>query len=320
MAMNVLVTGGAGAIGGNLVHELLKHTEVSTIVAVDNLSSGYLENVPSDPKLHFIQGDIADMEVLEMVFSKPIDLVFHLAANFANQNSVEFPDRDLQTNGAGTLRLLEKAHAYKVKRFIYTSSSCVYGAQTGVLEESMQANTLDTPYAITKLLGEQYVRFFYEYHGLPAAIVRLFNTYGAGERPGKYRNVIPNFFYQALNGQPLQITGTGQETRDFNFIDDTVRGIILAAWREGIEGMIFNIASGVEMSILEIAQRINQLTSNPAGVLLKGRRKWDRVFHRRASINRARQFLGYEPTVSLHEGLRRTGEWFKTTELKECSR
>lgn len=317
MGMNVLVTGGAGAIGSNLVRELLRKSLVLNVIVLDDLSSGYLENIPTDPRVYWIQGDVADSGTLDRVFSHSIDVIFHLAAHFANQNSVEFPEKDLQTNGLGTLKLLQMAHRHKIKRFIYTSSSCVYGAQPGVLEETTCALSLDTPYAMTKLLGEQYADFFYVYHGLPTVILRLFNTYGPGERPGKYRNVIPNFYYQAMRGQPLQITGTGQETRDFNFMEDTIKGILLATWAEGVEGKVVNIASGAETTLLEIAERINQLTSNSAGIVFIDRRKWDKVVRRKASIRLARELLGYEPSVSFSEGLARTYEWLKTVGMKE---
>lgn len=314
--MNILVTGGAGAIGGNLVHRLLAETDHKLIV-LDDLSSGHESNVPSNERVLFVRGSIVDDEILQEVFSSaPPQIIFHLAANFANQNSVDYPKKDLEVNGMGTLKLLEYAAAHKVSRFIYSSSSCVYGNRPGVLKEDCQEFSVDTPYAITKLLGERYVRFFHDHHKLGTVILRFFNTFGPLEYPGKYRNVIPNFILRALRGEPLPITGTGEETRDFNFVDNTVSGIFSSMTAKNIEGKIFNLASGKETSIREIAQEINRLTGNPAGIEFKERRSWDTVVRRLASVDEARKYLGYEPKVSAMAGIQKTYEWIKSQDLK----
>ena len=158
--------------------------------------------------------------------TKP-ERVFHLAALFANQNSVEHPDRDLTVNGLGVVKVLEHAQRAGVAKVLYTSSSCVYGNKAVMRETDIDFKP-DTPYAITKLLGEQYCRFWSEFHKLDTVMVRLFNTYGPGEHPGRYRNVIPNFMKLAMAGEALADHGTGEETRDFNFVADTVAGMILA--------------------------------------------------------------------------------------------
>jgi UDP-glucose 4-epimerase len=153
----ILVTGGAGAIGSNLVRELLKYS--CKIVILDDLSSGYIENVPKNSKVEFIKGSVTDNRVLKRVFSKKIHIVFHLAAFFANQNSIEHPDTDLMTNGYGTLNVLQHAKDANVERFVYASSSCVYGDVQSAAIESHKDFHLDTPYAITKLLGEYYAKY-----------------------------------------------------------------------------------------------------------------------------------------------------------------
>lgn len=307
----VFITGGAGAIGSNLSVELLEF-DPARVVILDNLSSGRRSLVPTDDRVRLYVGDVGDDEMLHLVFSEnEIDIVFHLAANFANQNSVDHPRRDLATNGIGTLKLLEYAQRAQVERFLYTSSSCVYGGKEAPLTEEDTDFNLDTPYAITKLLGERYVNFFHEFHGLPTVILRYFNAYGPGEFPGRYRNVIPNFFARAAQGLPLVITGTGQETRDFTFVGDNVRLTLQAAASDKGLGRVYNVASGVETSILELAERINDLTGNPAGIEFAPKRGWDNIPRRQADISRARDELGYRPQTKLKDGLKTTWDWLK---------
>src|SRR3989344_1675709 len=215
---NILVTGGAGAIGMNLVNHILTQ-KVNKVIIVDDLSSGFLSNVPKDKRVIFIKGDIADSKVIDKAFSHaPVDIVYHLAAHFANQNSIEHPVRDLKSNGIGTINLLESSVKNNVKRFIYFSTSCIYKSKNQKLRESDLDLKFDTPYAISKYIGEKYVHFYHHFYGLPTVTLRIFSSFGPGERSGLYRNVIPNFFYKAMRGESLTITGTGRETRNFTFV------------------------------------------------------------------------------------------------------
>ena len=307
----VVVTGGAGAIGSALCRRILAEG-CSKLVVIDDLSSGFKENLPTDNRVQFVQGSITDPSVLKQVFVAPCDVVFHLAAHFANQNSVDHPTIDLEVNGLGTLYLLEHALQTGVKRFIFASSSCVYGNQAGALSENQALLSLDTPYAITKLLGEQYVNFFQHFHKLPTVILRYFNSFGPGERPGKYRNVIPNFIAQALRGQSLVITGTGDETRDFTYIDNTVEGTLRAAISEQSIGKTYNIGAGREVKIIELAKTINHLTKNTAPIVFKPRRAWDSVEHRCANITAAQTDFVFSPDHDFNSQLTRTVEWFKS--------
>ena len=307
----ILITGGAGCIGSNLTRTLLK-TNVEKIMVLDDLSSAERWNVPNDPKVTFVQGSILDDEVLKSVFSEKPSYVFHLAALFANQNSIDHAETDLMVNGLGILKVLQYSHLAEVEKFVFSSSGCsVYGSQAPLpLREDFVSLHLDTPYQITKLLGELYCNFFHNYHGLPVAIGRLFNVYGPGEIPGKYRNVTPNFIYWALHDQPLPVMGTGEETRDFTFVEDAVDGLLLAGVIPEAVGEAINIASETETKIIDLANTINELTGNKKGVKFVERRKWDKIVRRRASIAKARKMLGYEPKTARKQAIKKTVDWF----------
>ena len=308
----ILVTGGAGAIGSNLVKTLLK-ADPELVIVIDDLSSGHLWNLPKDPRVYFMHGSILDDEKMKRAFSFKPQYVFHLAAHFANQNSVDHPETDLLVNGLGTLKVLEYAHLVDVERLVYASSGCsVYGSNAPLpLREDYVSLHLDTPYQINKLVGELYCNYFHDYYGLPVAIARYFNVYGPGEVPGKYRNVIPNFMWWAMNNQPLPITGTGEETRDFTFVDDIVDGTLRMGVIKEAVGEAINLSSGKETKIIDLAKMINEITGNKAGIVFKPRRDWDKAIRRRASIEKARKILGYQPKTEMKDGLRRVYKWFK---------
>jgi UDP-glucose 4-epimerase len=307
---NVLITGGAGCIGSNLTRALI-NADAARIIVLDDLSAAEKWNIPVAPSVTFIEGSILDEEVLKRAFSRKLDYVFHLAAHFANQNSVDNPETDLLVNGLGTEKVLQYSHITGVKRFVFASSGCsVYGSQAPLpLKEDFVSLHLDTPYQITKLLGELYCNFFYNYYGLPVAIARYFNVYGPGEIPGAYRNVIPNFIYWALHQRKLPITGTGEETRDFTFVEDIVDGTLrLGVILEAV-GDAFNLASETETKVIDIAKMVNELTGNKNGVEFVARRDWDKITRRRASIEKARKVLGYEPQMKMKEGIKRAFDW-----------
>jgi len=279
---------------------------------LDDLSSAERWNVPSLPGVMFVEGDILDEVKLKRVFFERPSIVYHLAAFFANQNSVDHPERDLMVNGMGTLRLLEYSVFTGVERFVYASSGCsIYGSSAPLpLREEFMSMHLSTPYQITKMLGELYCNFFHNQYGLKVVKPRFFNSYGPGEVPGQYRNVIPNFIYWAMKGQPLPITGTGEETRDFTYVGDIVDGLLRAGTMESAIGQEFNLASGVETRIVDLANMINEATGNKAGIVFAQRRKWDTKRRLLASIDRARKQIGYNPSTPFEEGLRHTIQWF----------
>ena len=306
----VLVTGGAGAIGSNVARSFAADRRVTVL---DDLSSGHEENIRG-AAVELVRGSITDNDALDRAFSPAPDVVLHLAAFFANQNSVDHPERDLAVNGIGTIKLLERARAVGVRRFVYASSSSVYENAWTALAEDALSDSVATPYAITKRLGERYVAFHHQRYGLPTVVLRLFNVYGPGERPGRYRNVIPNLLFRALTGRALVITGTGEETRDFTYVDDVVAAFALAADRTEAVGGTFNIGSGVDTSVRALVDKIGALVGD-VPVEQAPRRLWDTVTRRQADIRAARAILGYVPRVGIDDGLRRTLEWFRTLDL-----
>jgi UDP-glucose 4-epimerase len=307
----VIVTGGAGAIGGNLCRKL---TTLGTkkIFILDNLSSSYRWNIPNTSGTMFVRGDILDDAILKRIFKKKPDYVFHLAAHFANQNSVDNPEEDLMINGVGILKVLQYAHLTGVKRFVYSSSGCgVYGLESRMpFEEKDISIHLHTPYQVTKLLGELYTNYFYNLYDLPIVNARFFNSYGPGEVPGRYRNVIPNFFYWAMKGLPLPITGEGTETRDWTYVGDIVNGLIAMGVRDEAIGEAFNLGAGREQRVIDMAKTVNRLTGNDAGVQYKERRDWDVKTRLLSCINKAEKKLGYKPCMKFEKGLENTHQWF----------
>ncbi|MBM3554992.1 MAG: NAD-dependent epimerase/dehydratase family protein [Alphaproteobacteria bacterium] len=301
----LVVTGGAGAIGSRLVREVLKAGD--EVAVLDDLSSGHRKLLPGNARL--IEGSVVDDAALDAAFAIRPTHVVHAAALFANQNSVDHPEDDLAVNGLGTLKVLQRATKAGA-RVVYVSSSCVYGNKPAMREDDPELDP-ETPYAVTKLLGERYAAYFARHDRLDVVSVRLFNSYGPGEFPGRYRNVIPNFFALALEGKSLTITGTGEETRDFNFVGDTVGGILGALFGPGKAGAIYNIASGRETRIRDLAEKINAVTGNKAPIVFAPRRSWDGVLTRRGSIERARVDFGYRPTIELDQGLAETCAWLR---------
>lgn len=306
----VLVTGGAGCVGGNLIKRL---DELGAkIVVLDNLSSSYEWNLPDLDNLNFVKGDILDDAALKRVFKEKPNLVFHLAAHFANQNSVDNPEHDLMVNGIGILKVLQYAQLADVERFVYSSSGCgVYGLDSKMpFKENDISISLHTPYQVTKLLGELYTNYFNNLYDLPIVNARFFNIFGPGEVPGKYRNVIPNFFYWSITNQALPITGDGSETRDWTYVEDIVNGLVSMGIEEEAIGEAINLGSGKDHKVIDMANKINDLTGNSEGIAYAPRRDWDAKNKLISSIEKAKEILDYKPTVSFDKGLKRTYGWF----------
>lgn len=305
-----IVTGGAGAIGSRLVRRLLE-LNAPTVLVVDDLSSGYRWLLPDDPRLVFVEADVAAF------FDHRLTLrdahLFHLAAFFANQNSVDHPEADLHTNGLGTLRVLKWAAENRCRRVVYASAGCSIagsGVQGEAIHEEMPVSLeMSTPYQITKVLGEFYCNYYRE--RVSTVRCRFFNSYGPGEVPGRYRNVIPNFIWWAMHHQPIPITGTGEETRDFIFVSDMVDGLIRCMTTPGAHGGAFNLGTGIETPVRELARLILELTGSRSEILHRPRREWDHCLRRQADISKARRILDHRPAVALTAGLAATVQWFR---------
>lgn len=319
----VLVVGGAGFVGSNLTRMLLA-SRVERVVVIDNLLSAERDNLPAnEPRLDLIVGSIADDPVLAQV-EDGFDLVFHLATYHGNQSSIADPLADHQNNTLTTLKLLNHLRGFeRLKKLVYSGAGCAAAKKTfedaePTTEEAPLSIVQDSPYSISKLVGELYAAWYHKQHGLPAVRARFQNVYGPGEVLGAgrwrgtpatvWRNVTPTFVWKALHGQPLPLDNEGIATRDFIYVEDICRGLIACALR-GAPGDVYNIASGQEHSIKELAETINELTGNRAGVELHPRRSWDTSGKRFGSVEKARDQLGFEAKVGFREGLERTIAW-----------
>jgi nucleoside-diphosphate-sugar epimerase len=302
--MRVLVTGGAGFIGSNLVRALCARGD--EVVVFDNLVTYLSLDAIRDvlDRVEFLHGDMRCPEDLDRLGSRPFDRVYHLAASFANELSVEHPALDVRSNVEGTSNVTLFARKVGCGLFVYTGSSSSYGDAALPAEEDgpMHAHT---PYATSKHGGELTVQA----SGLSHAVLRLFNVYGPGDPPGRYRNAIPNMM-RALDrpGGGLRVLGR-EATRDFTYVDDVV-GVMLDAQRA--EGQVVNVGTGVETPIASLAAEILRVFELPEDRITFGEpRPWDRVPRRRASVARLERLFGYVPKSRLPEGLRATARWLR---------
>lgn len=308
----ILVTGGAGAIGRNLTYKL-SLLGAEKIIVLDNLSSAYEWNIPNNKNILFIKGDIRSDDDLKRVFHHKPEIVFHLAAFFANQNSVDYPLLCEEVNGRGMIKLLEYCVlSDRVEKFVYTNSEGgAYGNDCSIpYTESEISLNLSSPYYISKMAGESYCYYYNKMYGLPVAVLRLFNSYGPGEVPGQYRNVIPNFIYWALKNIPLPLTGDEKMGRDFVFVNDTVEGILRAAFVAEAVGESINIATGNSTLIHELAKIIIDKTGSKAGIKILNKRKWDTRESITGSYNKCQQILNFIPSTNFIDGIEITINWF----------
>jgi UDP-glucose 4-epimerase len=323
--VSTLVVGGAGFVGGNLVREQLARG-AERVVVVDNFLSSELENVPEDPRVELREGSIADDAILAGIDDE-FEHVFHLATYHGNQSSIADPLADHEHNLITTLKLFEQVKGFeRLRKLVYAASGCTlaphtYGDAEAVTEDGDVPLDLDSPYQISKVVGEFYAVYFHRQDGLPTVRARFQNVYGPGEILGAgrwrgtpatvWRNVAPAFVYRAVKRMPLQLENEGLASRDFIYVGDIVEGLLRCATK-GEPGEVYNLAAGVETSICELAETINRIAGNDAGVELLPARDWDRSGRRFGSPEKARRELGFEASVDLEDGLRRTVEWTRT--------
>lgn len=320
----VLVVGGAGFIGTNLVELLLKE-DVKEIWIIDNLLSSEKDSISTDPRVKFIEGSIADDEILSQVQDN-FDYVFHLATFHGNQSSIFDPLADHQNNVLTTLKLFNHLRDFvNLKKVVYSSAGCsvadkTFNAPDPACEDAPIRIDHDSPYSISKIIGEFYSVYFHKQHGLPTVRARFQNVYGPWEILGAgkwrgtpatvWRNVVPVFIYKALKRQPLPVENKGITTRDFVFVEDICHGLMACA-EKGSEGDVYNIATGTEIRIIDLANKINALTGNKTPIDLKPKRPWDNSGRRFGSTIKAEKELGFKAVVEIDDGLRITIDWTK---------
>jgi UDP-glucose 4-epimerase len=303
----ILVTGGAGFVGSNLVKHLVEGgNDVTVMDDFFTGREGFLEGL----NCKLVRGSVADKDlVLDAMANK--EIVFHLAArNIIVSNSK--PREDLEVNVLGTFNVLEAAKKLAVQRVVYTSTASVYG-NPKVLPITEESEKLFLSfYSASKFSGEVYANAFYEVFGLPVSVVRYSNVYGYNQSPGNpYCGVIGKFLHNAVNNQPMQIHGDGEQTRDFTFIDDAVSATIQAAVVPRAIGQTYNIATGVDISINNLVEMVKNVAHSTSEIKHIDRRDIDNIRKRALNIEKIRHELNYSPQFTLRMGLELTFEWMQ---------
>lgn len=306
----ILVTGGAGFVGSALTRKLVDAG--ARVVVLDDLFTGKAEDVPTGADL--VTGSVTDAALVDELVGS-VGLVFHLAARNIIASTAN-PRDDFATNIGGTLNVLLAARSNKVDRVVYTSSASVYGNPRSIPINEDDGIVVLSPYAVSKLGGENYCQAFYESYGVPTASVRYSNIYGPGQRPDNpYCGVVSKFLVDAHAGLPLSIHGDGEQTRDYTFVDDAVDATLLAAIRPRAEGEVFNVGTGIETSVNRLALEIGRALERPVDLRHIDRRDIDNIRRRVVNIDKARRMLRWTPQVTLETGLRQTAEWFLRSEF-----
>lgn len=294
----IVITGGAGFIGSSLAHALKDDNE---LVVIDDLSTGRRENLQGGEDIAFVQGTIEDQAMVKGAM-EGAEIVFHQAAMASVQKSIEDPVHCARVNVSGTLNVLVAARDAGARKVVFASSSAVYGDTDQVpTTEEVQLAPL-SPYAASKIAGENFCRSFGEVYGLETVCLRYFNVYGPRQDPhSEYSAVIPKFMHLAAEGRPLQVFGSGDQVRDFVFISDVVEANVLAATSSVGGGEQINVGRGVAVSVNDIASEIGELVG---GVLVEhGEARSGEIFRSVASVEKARRFLGFEARVDVRAGL-----------------
>jgi len=309
--LNILVTGGAGFIGSHIVERLVSLGH--NVYVIDNLSNGSIDNIQhlmNKDNFIFYKGDIRDLSLVKMILMD-VEAVIHLAAVIDVQFSINYPEETNDVNVNGTLGLLKSSFQFGIKKFIYTSSCAVYGeAQYLPIDENHPTNPI-SPYAASKLASEAYVKAYSKISGLKTIILRLFNVYGPRQELSRYAGVISKFISNAIKGEDLVIFGDGTQTRDFIFVKDIVDLMIALVEGEYLSGEIYNVGSGVAISIRELANKVKELTGQEKIKIRYTAERPGDIKESQASIEKITRDLNFSPKVSLEDGLKLTIEYMK---------
>lgn len=304
----VLITGGAGFVGSNVTERVVRCG--GRVTVLDDLCTGSRDNIDPGTDYRFVEGSVTD-ESLVFRLVKEADLVIHMAARNIIV-STKNPRDDYAVNIGGTLNVLLAAREHKVERMVYTSSASIYGNPRIIPISEDERPLTFSPYAVSKLAGENYCYAFYETYGVPVAVVRYSNVYGPKQSPNNpYCGVVAKFMDAVARGETPQVHGDGQQTRDFTFVDDAVDGTLLTLLSPKAEGMAFNLGTGTETRIIELIGILGRLYGREIAPRHIDRRDIDNIRRRVLNIERIRTTLRWQPQIGLEEGLRRTLEWFR---------
>jgi len=310
MLENVLVTGGAGFIGSQLIKKILPISR--HIYVIDDLSTGQKDAIPTSDKITFIKESITNKEVLRYVMPK-VDYIFHLACSNILK-SVDNLELDMNTNLFGGFLLLQSAHNYckSLKRFVYASTASIYGDADSIPTKENYYK-IELPYAASKFSAEHYCSVHYHMYQLPVSVVRLSNVYGPGQTTlNPYCGVVAKFFEAVEKNKPQIIYGDGSQTRDFTFIEDALNTFLIAAINEKAIGQVYNIGTGVETSIINLANEIKEITGYRDGLIeFRQKRPVDIVKRRNIDSSKIQTELHWNINYSLSEGLQKTFQWLK---------
>jgi len=303
------VTGGAGFIGSHIVCRLL--ADGHEVRVVDDFSTGRRENLSGvGSAAAMFEGDVCDTEVLRRAFDGA-ECVFHQAALASVQRSVEDPISTNRANVVGTLQVLRTAHECGVRRVVFASSSSVYGDAPTLPKHERMTPAPKSPYAVSKLAGEHYCRVYAEVFGLETVALRYFNVFGPRQDPAsEYAAVVPIFITSLLRGSQPTVFGDGEQSRDFTYVDNVVDANLLAAAAKGASGMALNVGCGTRCTLNELLAMLGRIIGCEVRPTYAEPRPGD-VKHSQADIALARRTLGYEPSIGVEEGLRRTLEWHR---------
>jgi UDP-glucose 4-epimerase len=317
-----LVVGGAGFVGSNLVQALLEQ-DAKKVFVVDNLLSSEISNVPNDPRVIFLHGSIADQRTLDRI-PDDIEFVWHLACYHGNQSSIADPIADHDNNTLTSLMLFEHISKWKnLQKVVYAAAGCAVAEKTATSpaathEDAPVSLFHDSPYSISKLVGEMYGNYYFQKSALPFVRARFQNVYGPREILGAgswrgtpatvWRNVTPTFIWKALHGEGLELDNEGKGSRDFIFVHDIVRGLIACALK-GVPGQAYNLASGTETSILELATTIVSIIGSSSEIKLRPKRAWDNSIRRFGATEKSESLLDFRTETTLRKGLEITISW-----------